>query len=92
MIVNPIPGQEAYNARFLLSHGAAVQAVSPETARQTVRDLLENPEYLDALRRRNAELAHPTAALDIAELLLELAEQGHPTSPMRPQAGADRFR
>jgi processive 1,2-diacylglycerol beta-glucosyltransferase len=75
VIVNPIPGQEAYNARFLLSQGAAVQAVSAETVRQTVRDLLENPDQLEALRRRNAELAHPLAALDTASLLMELADR-----------------
>ncbi len=75
IIVNPIPGQEAYNARFLLSQGAAVQAGSPVTVRQTVRDLLENPEQLQRLRRRNAELAHPTAALDVATLLCELADR-----------------
>ncbi len=74
VIVNPIPGQEAYNARFLLSQGAAVQASAPETVRQTVRDLLENPERLDALRRRNAELAHPNASIDIARLLFRLAD------------------
>ena len=83
VIVNPIPGQEAYNARFLVSQGAAVQAGSPETVRQTVRDLLENPEQLEALRRRNAELAHPTAALDIAKLLLELAD-GHAAARKEP--------
>ena len=75
VIVNPIPGQEAYNARYLLSQGAAVQAVSPDTIRQTVRDLLENPEELAALRRRSAELAHPNAALDTAQLLFQLADR-----------------
>ncbi len=78
IIVNPIPGQEAYNARFLLSQGAAVQAGSPETVRQTVRDLLENPERLEAIRRQSAELAHPTAAVDVAKLLFALADdQSH---------------
>ncbi len=75
VIVNPIPGQEAYNARFLLAQGVAVQAGSPETVRQTVRDLLENPDRLEALRQRNAELAHPDAALDIARLLMDLADR-----------------
>jgi processive 1,2-diacylglycerol beta-glucosyltransferase len=75
VIVNPIPGQEAYNARFLLSQGAALQAGSPETARQTIRDLLENPDRLEALRRRAAELAHPDAAFDITRLLFELADR-----------------
>ena len=74
VMVNPIPGQEAYNARYLLSQGAAVQAGSPDTVRQTVRDLLENPERLEALRRRNGELAHPSAARETARLLFQLAE------------------
>jgi processive 1,2-diacylglycerol beta-glucosyltransferase len=75
VIVNPIPGQEAYNARYLLSRGAVVQAGSPETVRQTVRDLLDNPDLLEALRTRNAELAHPNASLDIAKLLMALGDQ-----------------
>ncbi|MBI4341807.1 MAG: hypothetical protein HY599_00395 [Candidatus Omnitrophica bacterium] len=76
VIVNPIPGQEAYNARYLLSQGAAVQAGSPDTVRQTIRDVLDNPEYLEILRRRSAELAHPNASLDLAKLLFELADRG----------------
>ncbi len=85
VIVNPIPGQEAYNARFLLSQSAAVQATSTETVRQTVRDLLENPEQIETLRRRNGELAHPTAAWDIATLLCELAD-GRRDANAAPQA------
>lgn len=75
VIVNPIPGQEAYNARYLLSQGAAVQAGQIEMVRQTVRDLLDNPERLAVLRRRIAELAHPDASLDVARLLCTLADQ-----------------
>lgn len=75
VIVNPIPGQEAYNARYLLSQGAALQAGSAETVRQTVRDLLENPDRLEVLRRRLGELAHPMAAVDVTRLLLTLADQ-----------------
>ena len=74
VIVNPIPGQEAYNARYLLSQGAVVEAAAPETVRQTVRDLLEEPERLRALRTRSAALAHPQAARDTAQLLCELAD------------------
>lgn len=75
IIVNPIPGQEAYNARFLLSQGAAVQASSAQTVRQTIRDLLENPERIEALRNRNAELAHPHAAEEVSRLLIDLANR-----------------
>lgn len=91
VIVNPIPGQEAYNARYLLSQGAAVAASSPATVRQTVRDLLENPDQLDALRRRNAELAHPHAALDITRLLCRLAD-GQPATAHAPAAVEETLR
>lgn len=74
VIINPIPGQEAYNARYLLSQGAAVQASGPETVRQTVRDLLDNPDRLETLRQRCGQLARPAAALDIAKLLCDLAD------------------
>ncbi len=75
VMVNPIPGQESYNARFLLSQGAAIQASSPDTVRQTVRDLLENPAQLETIRRRMAELARPHASQDIADLLITLASR-----------------
>ena len=87
VMVNPIPGQEAYNARYLLSQGAAVLAGFPETIRQTVRDLLETPGQLQILRQRNAELAHPTAALDVAKLLFELAD-GHAAIPAKVTTAA----
>ena len=75
VMVNPIPGQEAYNARYLLAQGAAVQANSAETVRQTVRDLLDDPERIEALRRRIDEVARPMASVDIARLLVSLVEQ-----------------
>ena len=84
VIVNPIPGQEAYNARYLLSQGVAVQASSPETVRQTVRDLLDDPDRLRALQHRNAELAHPEAAQRIAALMFTLADK-HRDAAARPE-------
>jgi processive 1,2-diacylglycerol beta-glucosyltransferase len=89
VIVNPIPGQEAYNARYLLSQGAAVQAGSIEMVRQTVRDLLDNPERIIALRSRIAELAHPNASLDVARLLCALADQAR-SQERQPLHAAER--
>ena len=91
VIVNPIPGQEAYNARFLVAQGAAVWAGSYETVRQTVRDLLDNPEQLAAIRRRCAELAHPDAALDVATLLLQFADGTVPPAAKSSVSMADAF-
>ena len=89
VIVNPIPGQEAYNARFLLSQGAAVLA-SPDTVRQTVRDLLDNPDRLEAIRTRQAELAHPDGAMKTAQLLLELADRSRSNGRMGAKAMEER--
>ncbi len=75
VMVNPIPGQEVYNARFLLSKRVAVQAGSPATVRQTVRDLLENPEQLAAMRLAAAKLMRPFAADAVARLALRLSEK-----------------
>jgi processive 1,2-diacylglycerol beta-glucosyltransferase len=72
VIVNPIPGQEDYNARYLIAERAAVQAIAPSQVRQTVRDLLENPERLADLRNRVQSLARPSAAQDIARLIFQL--------------------
>lgn len=72
VIVNPIPGQEAYNARYLLGEGVAVQVAGPPMVRQTVRDLLENPERLAAMRERASTLARPHAAAATSALVLGL--------------------
>lgn len=77
VIVNPIPGQEAYNARFLTTQGAAVQAESANTVRQTIRDLLDDPARLDAMRHSAAGLAKPNAALDIVRLLGNMADHAY---------------
>ena len=76
VIVNPIPGQEAYNARFLLSQGAAVQAGSPSVVRQTVRDLLEDPRRIASMRQRSAEIARPDAADAVAAMLRRISSNG----------------
>ena len=60
-----------------------MQAGSPVTVRQTVRDLLDNPRQLQTMRERSATLSHPTAALDVARLLAALADRsrGEPAAP-----------
>jgi len=74
LIVTPIPGQEMCNARYLLSQGAALQADSPETAREIVERLLQRPERLHQLSRKAAHIAHPDSARHIAQSLLDLSD------------------
>ncbi len=69
LVIDPIPGQEEWNADFLVSSGAALQLRLVEWAPWTIEQLLLAPERLAALRAHAAAAGRPNAARDIAELI-----------------------
>ncbi|MBP7055526.1 MAG: glycosyltransferase [Candidatus Omnitrophica bacterium] len=73
LIVNPLPGQEAMNTKFLLSEGVAIKASSPQDAVVLVEELLYNKDKLTFMSEKARSLARPDSAVQIAELALELA-------------------
>jgi processive 1,2-diacylglycerol beta-glucosyltransferase len=73
ILVDPIPGQEEANARFLVGRGAACWAEGGPSVLASVERLLWEPEQREALRVRMASLARPRAARDVARLLLARA-------------------
>ena len=67
---------QARNARFLESHGAAVviaSADAPARLYAAVDTILKDPERLAAMRRAMTALARPDAARRIARLIVEAA-------------------
>lgn len=70
IIVNPIPGQETKNAEFLLSKGAALSARDEEDVAILIQRLLNNSVRLDEMSRAAASYGKPSAAADIAKLIL----------------------
>lgn len=70
IIVNPIPGHESRNSDYLLEKGAALKASGPAMLAYKVQTLLENPAEILRLSRTAQGIARPTAARDIAQLLL----------------------
>ncbi|MFH1854767.1 MAG: glycosyltransferase [Candidatus Omnitrophota bacterium] len=72
IIAHPIPGQELKNAEFLLSQGVALRADDCEDIAVLVQELLLNNNKLTEMRTRIAELKKPNAAMDIAELVLNM--------------------
>ena len=72
IIINPIPGQEAKNTEYLLSHGVAVQAETARDVRLFVDEFLRNPEKLRQMREAAALLGRPQAADDAARDILGL--------------------
>ena len=71
LLIDPIPGQEEWNADYVVSVGAGIQLRLPESVPGAVRYLLARPERLAALRAGAREVGRPRAALDIAERILQ---------------------
>ena len=71
MIVNaPIPGQEERNADLLLQEGVAVKALDLSTLEFRVRELLQHPERLAAMRSRALAIGRPHAARSVLDVVL----------------------
>jgi processive 1,2-diacylglycerol beta-glucosyltransferase len=72
---NPIPGQEVYNAMYLLEHGAAVIPTSPETIGYKIEKLFSRPEHFARLRDRARLLGKPGAAAGVLRTAIESLEE-----------------
>jgi len=72
IIINPIPGQEAKNTEFLLSHGVAVQAEDANDVMLFVDEFLRNPEKLRRMRAAAQVLGRPQAAEEAARCVLQV--------------------
>lgn len=78
VVIDPIPGQEEWNADFVVSSGAGVQLRMSESVPATIGRLLSQPEVLAAMRGCAREVARPRAALEIAEhVIADLANRRH---------------
>jgi processive 1,2-diacylglycerol beta-glucosyltransferase len=67
VVIDPIPGQEEWNADYLISRGAGLQLRLVEWVPWTIEQLLADPPRLAALRQRARDAGRPNAARDIAE-------------------------
>lgn len=72
IIVKPIPGQEANNARYLTEKGVAIKLDRAKDINFVIEDLLRNPVRLNQMRQAAPQISKPNASLDIAKLLLNL--------------------
>ena len=73
LIVNPLPGQEAMNTKFLLSEGVAVKAEGPADVVVLLEEFLYNKTKLRQMSDNAKRLSKPDSAARIAKLMLELA-------------------
>ncbi len=74
MIVNsPIPGQEERNADYLLEQGVALKAYDEMSLLYRLRQLLEQPQRLLAMRERAQAIGKPDAAQQVLKVLADYA-------------------
>jgi processive 1,2-diacylglycerol beta-glucosyltransferase len=66
VVFDPIPGQEEWNADYLVSCGAGLQLRLPEWVPWAVQQLLNDRERLERIREHAARAGRPNAARDIA--------------------------
>jgi len=76
IICSVIPGQEQLNARYVVSHGAAIMALRVPEVIDAIQRLLDDPATVCAMQERARALAFPHAADHIVErLILPLAHE-----------------
>ncbi len=70
VVIDPIPGQEEWNADYVVSSGAGAQLRMSESVAPTVERLLSHPQLLAEMRACAAAVARPRAAIDVAEQVI----------------------
>ena len=76
IVIDPIPGQEEWNADLVAGSGAGIQLRQPESVPLAALSLLSHPERLAVMRAQAARVGRPRAALDIAERVLRDLRSG----------------
>lgn len=72
VVIDPIPGQEEWNADFVVSAGAGIQLRLGALVPAAVEHLLTNTSHRQVLADGARQAGRPEAALTIADLVLKL--------------------
>ncbi|MFN8472973.1 MAG: hypothetical protein U0822_12365 [Anaerolineae bacterium] len=70
VVFDPIPGQEEWNADYVVGEGAGVQVRITNMVAPAVLAILRDRERLAVLRQDATRIGRPRAALDIADYIL----------------------
>ena len=71
IIIDPIPGQEEWNADFVSGSGAGIQLRMAEVAPAAAVALLNEPARLEGMRKHAQFVGKPKAAFEIVDKVLE---------------------
>lgn len=70
LIVNPLPGQETMNTRYLLEKGVAVKAEDPGDVSVLLGELLYNKDKIKSMGEKALSISRPDSAVRTAKLIL----------------------
>lgn len=73
VILNPIPGQEAMNTKYLLKEGVAMKSTTSQDAVILLEELLYNKNMLHRMSANARRISKPDSSINIAKLILELS-------------------
>ena len=71
MIINPIPGQEEKNAKFLVKNGIAIWIKKEDNVTEVLENLFSHPETLETMKENTKKLAKLHSTKDICDILLK---------------------
>lgn len=71
IVIDPIPGQEEWNADFVAGSGAGIQLRMIETAPAATVALLHDAARLRGMRKRAKRVGKPNAAFEIVDTVLD---------------------
>lgn len=80
IIVNPIPGHEDRNVKFLTQTGSAVAPTKKLPLAETVKALITDPERRTEMQASIDMIRKPNAVLDLCNEIFSLAEEREPNS------------
>jgi len=70
IILNPLPGQEAMNTRYLLQRKLAIKAKDEREAVLFLEELLNNPDKLSNIKKEIRKEVNPDSSIKIGKLIL----------------------
>ncbi|HMQ34911.1 MAG TPA: glycosyltransferase [Chloroflexaceae bacterium] len=71
VLIDPIPGQEEWNADYVVSTGAGAQLRMSDSVPPTVERLLASPQLLAEMRACARAVSRPRAAVEVVEQVID---------------------
>ena len=72
VLINPIPGQEEENAKFLENSGVGIWLKQKENCDEIITELLNNEDKLNQLRKNTELLAKKNSTKDICNIIFSV--------------------